>query len=109
MKIDGHDLNFTAKTARKLLGGGDKVKVSVRFRAREITHPEVGRDLFHPPVALRRRGLGIAGPRGRADHGYPQHDDAPGKRDEGTGAVNRHRQGVRQRAMERARGIEPPS
>ena len=46
VKIDGHDLNFKAKTARKLLGAGDKVKVSVRFRAREITHPEVGRELL---------------------------------------------------------------
>ena len=35
VKIDGHDLNFKARTARKLLGGGDKVKVSVRFRARD--------------------------------------------------------------------------
>lgn len=46
VKIDGHDLDFKARIARKLLGAGDKVKVSVRFRAREITHPEVGRDLL---------------------------------------------------------------
>ena len=29
-----------------LLADGDKVKVSVMFRAREITHPEVGRELL---------------------------------------------------------------
>ena len=46
VKIDKHDIDFKARTARKLLGGGDKVKVSVMFRAREITHPEVGRDLL---------------------------------------------------------------
>ena len=46
VKIDTHDLDFKARTARKLLGEGDKVKVSVMFRAREITHPEVGRDLL---------------------------------------------------------------
>ena len=46
VKIDEHDIAFKSRTARKLLGGGDKVKVSVMFRAREITHPEVGRDLL---------------------------------------------------------------
>ena len=46
VKIDQHDIDFKARTARKLLNGGDKVKVSVMFRAREITHPEVGRDLL---------------------------------------------------------------
>jgi len=43
VKIDTHDLDFKARTARKLLAEGDKVKISVLFRAREITHPEVGR------------------------------------------------------------------
>ena len=46
VKIDEHDIAFKARTARKLLAGGDKVKISVMFRAREITHPEVGRDLL---------------------------------------------------------------
>lgn len=46
VKIDDHDIDFKSRTARKLLGQGDKVKVSVLFRAREITHPEVGRDLL---------------------------------------------------------------
>ena len=46
VKIDEHDIAFKARTARKLLGEGDKVKISVMFRAREITHPEVGRELL---------------------------------------------------------------
>ncbi len=46
VKIDQHDIDFKARTTRKLLNAGDKVKVSVMFRAREITHPEVGRDLL---------------------------------------------------------------
>jgi len=46
VKIDQHDIEFKARTARKLLEAGDKVKVSVMFRAREITHPEVGRELL---------------------------------------------------------------
>ena len=45
-KIDDHDIDFKARTTRKLLEAGDKVKVSVMFRAREITHPEIGRELL---------------------------------------------------------------
>ncbi len=46
VKIDKHDLDLKVRTARKLLLDGDKVKMSVMFRAREITHPEVGRELL---------------------------------------------------------------
>ncbi|MEX2229463.1 MAG: translation initiation factor IF-3 [Dehalococcoidia bacterium] len=46
VKIDTHDREFKTRTARKLLLEGDKVKVSVMFRAREITHPEVARELL---------------------------------------------------------------
>jgi len=46
VKIGKHDRDFKIRTARKLLGAGDKVKVSVMFRAREITHPEVARELL---------------------------------------------------------------
>jgi translation initiation factor IF-3 len=41
-KIDTHDFDAKTRTVRKLLGEGDKVKVTVRFRGREITHPEIG-------------------------------------------------------------------
>ena len=41
-KIDSHDFEAKARTAKKLLAGGDKVKVTVRFRGREITHPDIG-------------------------------------------------------------------
>jgi len=45
-KIGAHDIDFKTKVVKKLLEGGDKVKVSVMFRGREITHPEIGRDLL---------------------------------------------------------------
>jgi translation initiation factor IF-3 len=45
-KIGDHDIEFKTKTIRKLLGEGDKVKVSIIFRGREITHPELGRELL---------------------------------------------------------------
>ena len=41
-KIGNHDFDAKARTARKLLSSGDKVKVTVLFRGREITHPELG-------------------------------------------------------------------
>jgi translation initiation factor IF-3 len=45
-KIGDHDIEFKTKTIRKLLGEGDKVKVSMIFRGREITHPELGKELL---------------------------------------------------------------
>ncbi len=39
-KTDDHDLNFKVKAARRFLEAGHKVKFTVRFRGREITHPE---------------------------------------------------------------------
>ncbi len=41
-KIDDHDFEAKARIAKKLLANGDKVRVSVMFRGREITHPEIG-------------------------------------------------------------------
>jgi len=41
-RIGAHDWEYKVRSIRKLLNGGDKVKVSVRFRGREITHPELG-------------------------------------------------------------------
>ncbi len=41
-KIGDHDFEAKARKARKLLAEGDKVKVTVLFRGREITHPELG-------------------------------------------------------------------
>ncbi|MFA5055299.1 MAG: translation initiation factor IF-3 [Dehalococcoidia bacterium] len=45
-KIGDHDIEFKTRTIRKLLGEGDKVKVSIIFRGREITHPELGKELL---------------------------------------------------------------
>ena len=42
-KIDSHDLDFKSKHIREFLAGGDKVKVTVRFRGRELAHPELGK------------------------------------------------------------------
>jgi len=39
-KTDDHDLNVKIRAARRFLESGHKVKFTVRFRGREITHPE---------------------------------------------------------------------
>jgi translation initiation factor IF-3 len=58
-KIGQHDLDFKTKIIGKLLREGDKVKVSVLFRGREITHPEIGRDLLQRVSSrLAEEGLG---------------------------------------------------
>jgi translation initiation factor IF-3 len=45
-KIDSHDLEMKARNAEKFLKGGDKVKVTVMFRGREMVHPEIGRAIL---------------------------------------------------------------
>jgi translation initiation factor IF-3 len=45
-KITPHDMELKVRTTEKLLREGDKVKVSVMFRGREVTHPELGRNLL---------------------------------------------------------------
>ena len=41
--IDTNDFNTKMKNARKFLSKGDKVKVSIRFKGRAITHKEIDR------------------------------------------------------------------
>ena len=44
--IDIGDFNTKLKNAQKFLTEGNRVKVSVRFRGREMAHTEIGRDLL---------------------------------------------------------------
>ena len=57
-KIGEHDIKFKIRTVKKLLDEGDKVKVSVLFRGREITHPELGKELLER-VAKELEGAAI--------------------------------------------------
>ena len=49
--IGKHDRDFKIRTAAKLLREGDKVKITVQFRGREITHPEIGRERIKEMIA----------------------------------------------------------
>ncbi len=42
-RTDDHDINFKLNNIKRFLGEGDKVKVSVMFRGREMAHQELGR------------------------------------------------------------------
>lgn len=56
-KIGDHDFEAKARTAKKLLGEGDKVKITIWFRGREITHPEIGWKLLQRMTeALKENG-----------------------------------------------------
>lgn len=44
--IDTNDFNTKLKNAQKFLADGDRVKVSVRFRGREMAHTEIGSELL---------------------------------------------------------------
>src|SRR5690242_21737167 len=41
--IDDHDFDFKTRHAREFLGEGNKVKVTLMFRGRQIAHPELGK------------------------------------------------------------------
>lgn len=45
-KTDDHDIDVKAKQARKFLLAGDKVKFTLRFRGREIFHPDIGLEML---------------------------------------------------------------
>jgi translation initiation factor IF-3 len=45
-RTDPHDVEHKVKNIRKFIGEGQRVKVSVFFRGREITHPELGRQML---------------------------------------------------------------
>ena len=44
--IDDHDFFVKLKNAQRFLADGNKVKVTIMFRGREMSHPELGRDVL---------------------------------------------------------------
>lgn len=44
--IEDNDFNTKLRQARKFLESGDKVKASIRFRGRAITHKQIGQDVL---------------------------------------------------------------
>ena len=46
LNIDTNDFDVKVRSAERFITHGDKVKVSIRFRGRELGHPEIGHDLM---------------------------------------------------------------
>ena len=51
-KIDDHDIETKSKMARRFLDEGNKVKLTVRFKGREMAHPNLGRDVLDQVRAM---------------------------------------------------------
>lgn len=51
-KIEEHDLNFKTKHIKEFLSEGFKVKVTVRFRGRELAHTELGRKVLERVMVM---------------------------------------------------------
>ena len=49
-KTEGHDMDFKVKHVRRFLEGGNKVRLAVVFRGREITHPQTGMNVLRRVV-----------------------------------------------------------
>ncbi len=65
-KTDAHDLGFKLNHARKFLSDGNKVKITVIFRGREMTHPDIGNELLDR-VASGIEDLGVVEQRPRLE------------------------------------------
>lgn len=57
--IDKHDLEVKAKNVNKFLQSGDKVKVSIRFRGRQMAHTEQGMSVMDEFFAMVQENAAI--------------------------------------------------
>jgi translation initiation factor IF-3 len=53
-KIDIHDFNIKTNHVRTFLQEGDKVKITIMFRGRELAHPEFGREILERVVGATK-------------------------------------------------------
>jgi translation initiation factor IF-3 len=84
-KTDQHDFDFKVSHIREFLTEGNKAKLVIQFRGREIVHPEVGQSVLRrvveacsdigqveqAPMMEGRRMLMIIGPKGSANKPRP--------------------------------------
>ena len=98
-KIDEHDIGFKMRMAQRFLQEGSKVKFTVIFRGREVTHPQLGRQVLEKvtsqlrdvatvekPLAMEGRNLTlILAPLGKsAREGGVKESSKPGASSEGS-------------------------
>ncbi|MFP4364308.1 MAG: translation initiation factor IF-3 [Spirochaetia bacterium] len=61
-KIEEHDLQFKSKHIKEFLEQGNKVKVTIRFRGRELAHTEIGREVLEQVLELLEDGYNVDNP-----------------------------------------------
>lgn len=61
--IDTHDLEIKAKNANKFLKAGDKVKISLRFKGRELSFVNKGKKIMMDFIAMLENGVVDKDPR----------------------------------------------
>jgi translation initiation factor IF-3 len=59
-----HDIDLKVRIANRLLAEGDKVKLSVMFRGREISHPEVGQEVLDKALEGLKEAANVEKPPG---------------------------------------------
>ncbi len=98
VKIGDHDMDMKIRRAERFLNEGDKVKLSVMFRGREIVHPEIGRSLLQrvqeqlqetsvvekpPTMEGRFMNMILAPGKARAAKAVPRKEEPPAEAQEG--------------------------
>lgn len=58
IRIEEHDFDVKTKNAIRFLEGGDKVKATIMFRGRELTHPELGEELLNK-MAVKLQDIAV--------------------------------------------------
>ena len=58
-KIADNDINTKSKAISEFLGEGNKVKVSIRFKGRRMTHPELGKEVLDT-ILVKLSDMGCA-------------------------------------------------
>lgn len=61
-KIEVHDLQFKTKHIQEFLDEGSKVKVTIRFRGRELAHTELGRGVLERVLEMLDRSYSLDSP-----------------------------------------------
>ena len=61
LKISDNDLNIKVRKMRSFLDDGDRVKILIIFRGREMTHKEIGQELLEKVVGLLGDGIIVEG------------------------------------------------
>lgn len=61
-RIGQHDMELKVRTIERLLREGDKVKVSIMYRGRELTHPELGEQVLTKVIESLRHMAAVERP-----------------------------------------------